>query len=225
MENEIEAMNIKDWVLRVREPQGDGPFPVYLLLHGWTGDETSMWIFSSRLPDNTLLIAPRGIYNTRLGGYGWYPQEKRTGLPAETGDWPHMDEFVPAIDGILDLLSDDDFPRADFANLHLVGFSQGAALTYALALLHPEKFADFAGLAGFMPNGVEDVMDNQPLAAKRVYVTHGTQDELVPVAKARHAVEVLENAGAKVAYCEDDVGHKLSATCFRGMQEFFARQK
>lgn len=222
MDNNIEGMTIADWAIRVRAPEGEGPFPVFLLLHGWTGDEKSMWIFSSRLPDNTLMIAPRGIYDTRLGGYGWYPQEKRIGLPAETGEWPHMDEFKPAIDGLFELLSSDNFPRADFANLHLVGFSQGAALMYALALLHPEKFVDFAGLSGFMPDGAEDVINNHPLGGKRGYVTHGTEDELVPVAKARHAVEVLENAGAKVAYCEEDVGHKLSATCFRGMQEFFA---
>lgn len=225
MDNNIEAIVIDDWVIRVREPEGEGPFPVFLLLHGWTGDEKSMWIFSSRLPDNSLMIAPRGIYNTHRGGYGWYPQEKRRGLPAETGDWPHIDEFKPAIDRLFELLSTDNFPQADFANLHMAGFSQGAALMYTLALLQPEKFVDFAGLSGFMPDGAEDVLDDHPLAGKRVYVTHGTEDELVPVAKARHAVEVLEDAGAEVAYCEEDVGHKLSTTCFRGMQEFFARKK
>ncbi len=105
-----------------------------------------------------------------------------------------------------------------------MGFSQGAALTYAWSLLQADKIIDFACLSGFMPEGVDGIVQNHPLSGKQCYVTHGTEDELVPVEKARHAVDVLENAGAKVTYCEEDVGHKLSATCFRGMQKFFYSQ-
>jgi hypothetical protein len=46
-------------------------------------------------------------------------------------------------------------------------------------------------------------------------------DDLVPVNRARLTVELLEKAGARVIYCEENVGHKLSANCFRGMGEFF----
>jgi hypothetical protein len=46
------------------------------------------------------------------------------------------------------------------------------------------------------------------------YLAHGTQDKLVPVDVARRSVEQLEQAGANVAYCENDVGHKLGADCF-----------
>jgi predicted esterase len=52
-------------------------------------------------------------------------------------------------------------------------------------------------------------------------MAHGTLDELVPVVRARQAVALLQQAGAQVDYCEDNVGHKLSATCFRSMQVFF----
>jgi predicted esterase len=54
-------------------------------------------------------------------------------------------------------------------------------------------------------------------------MAHGTQDALVPVARARQARQILLEAGAQVTYCEDDVGHKLSASCFRGLETFFAR--
>lgn len=222
MDDNIESISIGDWVLKVSEPEGEGPYPVYLLLHGWTGDEKSMWIFSSRLPENILMIAPRGIYQASLGGYGWYPQEKRDGLPAQTGDWPHIDEFQIAIDKLLELLNREHFPTGDFNDLRLVGFSQGAALTYALSLKHPEKLVDFACLSGFMPEGVQDLISSHPLKGKHIYVTHGTQDDLVPIEKARKAVDLLDAAGGEVTYCEDDVGHKLSATCFRGMQKFFS---
>jgi len=33
---------------------------------------------------------------------------------------------------------------------------------------------------------------------------------------------MLERAGASVAYCEDEVGHKLSANCLHALENFFA---
>lgn len=216
-------VEIGDWVVLVREPEGSGPFPAFLLLHGWTGDENSMWIFSSRLPPNSVMIAPRGIHDAPMGGYGWYPIKK--GLPAgEENEWPTLDDFRPAVSGLLEILTPEQFPKADFSELRLVGFSQGAAFAYSFSLIHPERVVNFAGLAGFMPEDVEDLVRERPLVDKSAYVTHGIRDDMVPIAKARRAVELLGRAGAKVTYCEDDAGHKLSATCFRGMQEFFVMQ-
>jgi phospholipase/carboxylesterase len=209
-----QVMNIGKWRFRVRIPDGDGRHPVMLLLHGWTGDENAMWIFTSRLPKDHLLIAPRGLFTTPLGGYGWHKYKVTT--------WPVVDDMRPAIASIIDLLSNENFPQADFKRLSLVGFSQGAALSYTFALLHPDRITAVAGLSGFLPDGVLPIIWERPLMDKPVFVTHGTQDELVPVERARTSVDLLQEAGAEVTYCEDNVGHKLSADCFQGMQNFFA---
>jgi predicted esterase len=56
-----------------------------------------------------------------------------------------------------------------------------------------------------------------------MFIAHGTDDDRVPVEKARLSAELLENAGAAVTYCEEQVGHKLSAKCFRGLEAFYQR--
>src|SRR5919108_2332898 len=119
-ENE-EPLNIEGWVVRVRKPDGGGPHPVILLLHGWTGDENSMWIFTPRLPKDTFLIAPRGIYKSPTGGYGWHPHSE--------DELPHVDEFQPVIKELFALLTPSHFEEANLSNIRIVGFSQGAALT------------------------------------------------------------------------------------------------
>ena len=48
----------EDWTLRVRPGSGRDA-RVMLLLHGWTGDENSMWAFARDLPASAWLIAPR----------------------------------------------------------------------------------------------------------------------------------------------------------------------
>ena len=72
-----------------------------------------------------------------------------------------------------------------------------------------------------MPEGADRFISRQPLQGKRVFVAHGNQDELVPVERARRSVELLKQAGARVTYCEHQVGHKLGAACFRSLQTFF----
>ena len=201
--------------IRHRKPTGPGPFPLILMLHGWTGDEDVMWVFASRLPENTMLLAPRGLYPAPHGGFGWHMHRRDS--------WPWVDDFKPAIETLLGLLNSENYPDADFSQLQLLGFSQGAACAYAMALLYPMLITRLAGLSGFLPEGAAALARNSPLTGKRVFIAHGTQDDLVPVDLAREAVQVLQEAGAQVTYCEDDVGHKLSANCFRGLKDFFSQ--
>jgi phospholipase/carboxylesterase len=211
----LETVEIEGWVLRVREPQAEGPHPMILMVHGWTGDENVMWVFAQRLPENALLVAPRAIYPASGGGYGW---EKERSLP-----WPSVEDFRQSIGSLSDLLKLDNFPSADMDNLRMVGFSQGAALIYTFAFLYPDRVRALAGLSGFLPDGVYPLVRERPLIDKPVFVAHGTRDATVPVTRARQSVELLQQAGAEVTYCEDDVGHKLSLNCFRGLEKFFSR--
>jgi phospholipase/carboxylesterase len=213
MPNEPTIRRFGPLTVRVREPDGSGPHPVLLLIHGWTGDENSMWVFSNRLPQDHILIAPRGQHVSPHGGYSWYPDRD--------GRWPSIEELRPAAGLLFELLEPRFFPSADLARVRLAGFSQGAALSYTLALLQPGRVISLAGLSGFVPEGAQELARKRPLEGMPVFVAHGTLDETVPVERARQGIETLEQAGAEVTYCEDEVGHKLSAACFRGLEKFF----
>ena len=102
-----------------------------------------------------------------------------------------------------------------------MGFSQGAAMCSLLAFLYPERIRKVGILAGFIPDGLEELVSQRPLEGKPFFVAHGTKDETVTIARARASIEILEKAGAQVTYCEDDVGHKVSAACLRALKEFF----
>lgn len=210
-----ERVELDGWVLRVRQPETPAPHDPIVLLHGWTGDEDVMWVFASRLPRNAYLVAPRAPYPTPLGGFGW-GENPQNGLP-------DIAEFKPAIQKLWELLSPLNFPGVNLSAIRWMGFSQGAAVVYSLALLYPERVRSLACLAGFMPQGAEKLAQNQPLKGKAAFIAHGQRDELVPLEQALRAKEILEKAGAQVFYCVDDIGHKLSAGCFRGLGEFFAR--
>jgi phospholipase/carboxylesterase len=206
-------VEIDNLVIQARLPSGTGPFPVFVMLHGWTGDEDSMWIFSSRLPVNTILLSPRGLFESPSGGYSWYPKLDKA--------WPVLNDFEAAITVLNEVLAIDYFPTGDFSQLRLLGFSQGAALVYSFALTQGKRLRAIAGLSGFVPEGAARLANGYPLSDVAVFIAHGTKDQLVPIERARQGVAILEQAGAHVSYCEHEAGHKLNADCFRSLQIFF----
>ena len=111
--------------------------------------------------------------------------------------------------------------QVDASQFDVMGFSQGAALSNVLTCLHPQRVRRAGILAGFMPSGMEGIISQKPLAGKSVFVSHGTQDNMVPIDRARASMSLLEQAGADITYCEAEVGHKVSADCLHGLENFF----
>ncbi len=216
MQATSQIVSLNQWTLRMRLPDAAGPHPVILLLHGLTGDENSMWFFAPRLPSHYLLIAPRGIYPVQPSGYSWrlFPAEAARTLPV-------LEDFRSAVAALYALLTPQNFPDADFSHLHLMGFSQGAALSYAFALSYPGRIQSVAALAGFAPAGTEALIKTQPLLDKPVFIAHGLRDETISIQLARQARQLMQQAGADVCYCEDDVGHKVGVRCFPALDAFY----
>jgi phospholipase/carboxylesterase len=211
-------MTYNGWTMRVRHAT-QSPARFMLLLHGWTGDEKSMWIFTGRFPADLWIAAPRALYSSKNGGYSWRPLHS-----AQDKDWglPTLSDLRPAAEGLIRMVDEVSASvGVDATQFEVAGFSQGGALTNALALLYPRRIRKAAVLAGFMPAGVDDLLERRALAGKPFFVAHGTQDTLVPVERARASIELLEKGGAQVTFCESEVGHKLSADCLRGLENFF----
>lgn len=207
----------ENWTVRVRIPAQTPP-RLLLMLHGWTGDENSMWVFVRNFPTDYLLLAPRAPHPAPQGGFSWRPPREGT------HGRPHLDDLRDAAEALIRLV--DAYAahrRVDAKQFDVMGFSQGAALSNVLACLYPHRIRKAGILAGFMPSGMEEIVAQKPLAGKPVFVTHGTQDTLVPIDRARASMSLLEQAGAHVTYCEAEVGHKVSADCLRGLESFFGR--
>ena len=68
---------------------------------------------------------------------------------------------------------------------------------------------------------MDDFLARRVMAGKPFFVAHGTQDKLVPVERARASIELLEQAGAQVTFCEAEVGHKVSLECLHGLEAFW----
>jgi predicted esterase len=195
------------------------------MLHGYTGDENSMWVFARDLPSHCWIVAPRAPYVSEEGGYSWRPLLSGTLRYARGGalGWPRLEELLPAAEALIRLV--DAYSASAGLDVHtfdVMGFSQGAALCNVLAFLHPQRIRKVGILAGFVPQGLEDFVAQRPLEGKLFFVTHGTLDKMVTIDRARASIAILEQAGAQVTYCEDEVKHKVSVACLRAVKDFLS---
>jgi phospholipase/carboxylesterase len=214
--NNTSLVSFKDWTLRVQESRHPDP-RLLLLIHGHTGDENSMWVFARAMADQYWMVAPRAPYAAESGGYSW-----RT---PQTGNYDQLssEKLGSAAEALIRLV--DEYSASagiDASVFDVMGFSQGAAVSSALAFLYPPRIRKTGLLAGFVPKGLEELVTRRPLEGKPFFVAHGTRDETVPIDRARASIALLEQAGAQVTSCEDAVGHKVSVTCLRALQKFFA---
>ena len=209
-----EYIEINSWPFRVSRPVSDSDEKrTLLLLHGHLGNENVIWILTSPLPEDYLLLAPRAPNKIGPNQFSWH----------EIGpQWPTLQDYQKLTQQLLDRVE-------EFSNLNnflspkidILGFSQGASVAYALAFLHPERVGKIAALAGFIPEIWKSENKWGSLNNKKFFIAHGIQDDIVPFQKAQKAKDWLEDQGANVTFCPSDTGHKLNSHCLKGLGEFF----
>ena len=221
---DTDLIQLEDWTLRIRKSAQPTP-RLLLLIHGWTGDENSMWVFARDLPTHYWIVAPRAPHITQPGGYSWRQNQ------SELIGSPTLAMFAPAAEALIKLvdayslsagLAPSSIEGIDAGVFDVIGFSQGALISSLLAFLYPQRIGRTGILAGFVPGGLDELVAKRVLEGKPFFVTHGTKDETVTIDRARDSLETLERAGARVTYCEDEVGHKVSLNCLRALRNFMA---
>jgi phospholipase/carboxylesterase len=174
-----------------------------------------MWIFTRALSPDYWMLAPRAPHAADPSGFSWRP------LQISTFGMPSLETLLPAAEGLIKLVDEYSASvKLDALQFDLMGFSQGAAMTNLMGILYPHRIRKMGVLAGFVPAGLEELISQKPLVGKNIFVAHGTQDQTIPVDRARASMELLERAGAQITYCEDEVGHKLSTNCLRALETY-----
>ena len=216
-----ETIEFNGWTMRIRPAETENP-RLLVMIHGLTGDENSMWVFARRFSADYWVIAPRAPYPANPQGFSWRPnpltiEEAQLNLHKR----PALDVLKSSAEALIKLIDEYSVSvKVEARHFDAIGFSQGAAMVNVLGILYPDRVRKMGILAGFVPSGLDAYINDRVLTGKRVFVAHGTQDEMVPIDRARASMQLLEQAGASITYCEDEVGHKLSSNCLRALEDY-----
>ena len=204
-------------VHRVAEPAGPGPHPTVVMLHGRAGSEDVMWIFARALPPGWLLVAPRAIKEDPEGGYSWRLRER--------DEWPSLVQFDVPVGAVVDFIQSlPELYNADPDNVYLMGFSQGAATAYAVAMRHPDLVRGIAGLVGFVPMDCDDLVAAEPLEGLPIFMAVGKEDPRIPYSRSLACAHTLQMVGAELDYHEYEMGHRLNARAMRHLKAWWQRR-
>lgn len=206
----------------VREPQNITPeTPILFMLHGYGSNEEDLFSFVPTLPEDWLVVSFRAPKVSNYGGYAWFDI-----------DFNNSENFVDeqeANDAVTMVLQNilkvsNHYGLINNAT-HLCGFSQGGMIVYALALQHPELFSKIAILSSYpeekmLKNITKDKKKLEPL---RFFISHGTDDAVVPLDWARKAADILYDLSAYFSFREYMNGHGVNQKNYMDLMEFFKK--
>lgn len=190
------------------------PAPLVVMLHGWSGDESSMWIFRRAIPPEVAIVTPRAPLLLENGGFVWFQYAESRFNP----EWSLVNTAVNKLERFLSAL-----PRhypVEPTKMVLMGFSQGAMVCSEFVFSHPFEAIGVASLAGVVLPLRDVEPQNNLLAGLPVFVAHGVRDEVIPVEYARQTREVYTNFGADVTYGEYPTGHKMHTSAFKDLKRW-----
>lgn len=185
---------------------------VFVMFHGYGNDEREMIrIIEAVDPDASYCSFTGTTPRPYMGGHYWYPDgcsvaERRAACSA-VGD---------AVTAMLD--------ASIYAGrrLVLVGFSQGAYLSYRMVVEHPGLF-DAAVLLSPSFRG-EEHADPRELhderCQTRFLLAYGSDDRTIPRDDQRTAHRVLEDCGRTTTHCYEGMGHAICDDEIRDIRAF-----
>ncbi|MCB0167933.1 MAG: dienelactone hydrolase family protein, partial [Anaerolineae bacterium] len=196
-----------------REATLDDPAPVVVMVHGKYGNESDMWIFKQTIPAGVAIVSPRAPLPSHSGGFVWFNSENGTLQPTAEGLQTGLSKLTHFIDGLQYL-----YP-INPDRLLLMGFSQGAAISNAFALNHPDRVLGVASLAGAMVQPF-DLMPAPDLDGMPVYMAHGLEDDTIPISLAQQTRDHYQALGAEVTYGEYRTGHKMTLQAINALKNW-----
>ena len=206
--------DLLDFVERTPKDITKNP-PLLILLHGYGSNELDLFSFAEELPDTLVIVSLRAPYEMGYGGYAWYD----INLDSNNNKYSNLDQ---ARTSLIKITTTIDYLKSKYTsnpnNTFLLGFSQGAILSYAISFNYPNKIQHVIALSGYlnlelMPKEITQKIDTD------YYISHGTVDQVIPVDWARKASPFLNSKGLKNEYSEYPVGHGVAP------QNFFSFKK
>ncbi|WP_326944777.1 alpha/beta hydrolase [Amycolatopsis sp. NBC_01307] len=191
--------------------EGAPDAPVLLLLHGTGGGPDDLLGLARELAPGATTLAPAGPVSEH-GAARWFRR-------LEEGVFDHED-VVKRAHELADFVVEarEKYGFGD-RRLVAVGFSNGANIAAAVALLRPEVVREAALFAPMSPVPDPPAHD---LSASRIFLANGEHDPMAPLASTEELIRLLRERGADVVTDRHPGGHQVTVDGVRAAAKWLA---
>ena len=185
--------------LRYRFREGEPDAPVLLLLHGTGGSPDDLVGLGSALSPGAATLAPEGPVSEN-GAARWFRRLREGVFDTE--------DVLARADQLADfVLAARRAHGLDQRRMVAVGFSNGANIAAAVALLRPEVLCEAVLFSAMLP--VPEPPEHD-LSGTRVLLANGQRDPMAPMPSAQELVAAFRLRGAEVEPVWHPGGHQVT---------------
>ena len=168
--------------------------PLVIFLHGFGSNEEDLFGLKDALPSTWTYLSARAPMPVDARGYRWFAKKPGDGdYDGETAD---LQRSARLIEDFVTQATAKYHTRSD--RVFLVGFSQGAIMSYEVGLRKPALLRGIAALSGsVLPVLKAELKADAALDKLAIFIGHGTLDQALSYASATRANEVLQAVGLK----------------------------
>jgi phospholipase/carboxylesterase len=190
------------------------------MLHGYGSDENDLFSFANELPSEYFIVSAKAPHAMQPYGNAWYEIH----FDSNDGKFNDTQQAIASRE-LLNTFIDQVTTKypVDALQVVLLGFSQGTILSLATALSYPKKIKYVVGLSGYLaPDMILDGIEQRDFSGLEIYLSHGSVDQVIPVAWARKSEPALKKLGIPVEYSEYPVGHGVAPANFYHFKAWLA---
>jgi phospholipase/carboxylesterase len=186
--------------------------PLLLLLHGYGSNAKDLFSFANELPEDYYVISAQAPFDMQYGSYAWY----EINFDADQNKFSDNEQAKSSRNLIAGFIDDLIHTYPINANaVSLLGFSQGAILSYAIALSYPEKINKVIALSGYVNEDIfEENFRSNDFSKLKIFASHGVVDQVIPITWARKTIPFLDALQITSIYKEYPIGHGISPQIF-----------
>ena len=197
------------YLLRQSKTSIENP-PLLVLLHGYGSNEDDLFSFAQELPDTFLIVSLQAPHAIGSGSFAWYS----INFDDKNGKFSDLKQAKESIDQIAIFIDEIKIKYNTKTNQTFVlGFSQGAILSYSLSLFYPNKVQHVIALSGYIDTELIPATISKEIKTD-YYCSHGSVDQVLPVEWARKSKPFLDDLGFQNVYFEYPVGHGVAPQNF-----------
>ena len=194
--------------------------PLVIFLHGYGSNEEDLFGIKDELPERYTYLSVRASMVLQEGSYQWFRKKGEGAYNGETDDLKTSGQML--LD-FIEQAAKKYHTQPD--KVYLVGFSQGAIMSYEVALRHPEAVGGIAALSGrILPVLKSELKPDTKRQSLAIFIGHGTADKRLPFNDGTEADSLLKSLSLKPEFhAYPGVGHTISAAEMQDISAWLRR--
>ena len=194
--------------------------PLVIFLHGYGSNEQDLFGIKDDLPASYTYLSVRAPITMEEGSYQWFRKKGEGAYNGETDDLKTSGQVL------LDFIAQAAKKyHTEPDKVVLVGFSQGAIMSYEVALRHPEALGGIAALSGrILPVLKSALKPDEKRQTLAIFIGHGKEDNRLPYKDGTDANILLQGLSLTPEFHGyEGLGHSISAAEIEDLNAWLQR--